>query len=442
MNNINIKQKLLLVLGGFLLSFVFLEAILSLYSNFYSKYQLPQYNFDQITSNTYNILCLGDSFTYGIGAGFENSYPAQLEAILNQNSTKKKFRVFNLGVPSSNSSQVLHKLKEAVLNNIKPDLVIILVSQNDFWNIEYALCKYNLEFLNMKHKIWLSKSRLLKFFNILFANIKKDASLLKSNESSHALEVKLAKARNFKLNEEYDKAIYILSKEFCLYPENDLVQAELTDACIQQNEIEASIQCYSSLLRSFPESAYLRIQLSNSYRHQAGLFFLTMQFTKTIASYKKAYFLNPQDEKIKLGIYSTVFLKSMREEKNGKEIFNSNILDNKFKNNLSFTNSMARKYISQKTAIDNFKQFVTICSQNKIKLIFSGYPFGTPDTMKKTANVYAIPLVDHKKEFDKLLELYPFEKIFISKNDTHCTKFGYRVMAKNIAAMILKIQSE
>src|ERR1041385_2490074 len=45
------------------------------------------------------ILCVGDSFTYGIGSRTpEGSYPAQLQKILNQDS----WRVINAGWPGQN----------------------------------------------------------------------------------------------------------------------------------------------------------------------------------------------------------------------------------------------------------------------------------------------------------------------------------------------------
>lgn len=45
----------------------------------------------------HTILCLGDSFTQGIGAGPDQDYPAQLKKLLNSN-TAKKFRVINIGM--------------------------------------------------------------------------------------------------------------------------------------------------------------------------------------------------------------------------------------------------------------------------------------------------------------------------------------------------------
>lgn len=48
------------------------------------------------TSNSkFRILCLGDSFTEGVGATYENSWPIQLESILSGNCSKSNIKVYN-----------------------------------------------------------------------------------------------------------------------------------------------------------------------------------------------------------------------------------------------------------------------------------------------------------------------------------------------------------
>lgn len=81
------------------------------------------------------ILCLGDSFTYGVGAGVSLSYPAQLEEIIRQNYPLLNIRVVNCGRPGANSSIVASNL-ERYINSFHPDIILVCIGRNDDWNLE------------------------------------------------------------------------------------------------------------------------------------------------------------------------------------------------------------------------------------------------------------------------------------------------------------------
>ena len=80
------------------------------------------------------ILCIGDSFTYGLGAESNYSYPAQLEKLLNDNNPQKRFKVFNQGKSGLSSSIAANTLEDSI-NKFNPDFVIILSGCNDHWNL-------------------------------------------------------------------------------------------------------------------------------------------------------------------------------------------------------------------------------------------------------------------------------------------------------------------
>jgi hypothetical protein len=79
-------------------------------------------------ANTYRILVLGDSVTFGHGS--VHTYPALLETLLKQWRPDIDWQVWNAGVPGYNTSQELAYLLE-VGPSFQPDLVVVGFFEND-----------------------------------------------------------------------------------------------------------------------------------------------------------------------------------------------------------------------------------------------------------------------------------------------------------------------
>ena len=77
------------------------------------------------------VLALGASSTFGYGSRDGETYPRQLEEILNRRATEgARFEVLNLGVPHATSDHVLSLfLAEALL--LDPDIVVLYSGAND-----------------------------------------------------------------------------------------------------------------------------------------------------------------------------------------------------------------------------------------------------------------------------------------------------------------------
>jgi len=80
--------------------------------------------------NTFRILVLGDSVTFGHGALSDTTYPFLLEQRLKQWRPDVNWEVWNLGVPGYNTTQEL-KYLERVGPTYQPDLVIVGFYEND-----------------------------------------------------------------------------------------------------------------------------------------------------------------------------------------------------------------------------------------------------------------------------------------------------------------------
>lgn len=73
-----------------------------------------------------NIICFGDSLTYGTGAPRDKSYPAQLSQLIGR-------PVINSGIPGDTTTKALQRLDRDVLSQ-SPRIVLITLGGNDFLN--------------------------------------------------------------------------------------------------------------------------------------------------------------------------------------------------------------------------------------------------------------------------------------------------------------------
>ncbi len=82
------KRKILFVLFAFVSALIFLELFLQLGACVVLR--VREKDKSSAKKQVYRILCLGDSFTYGLGAPKGKSYPDQLQILLDTRAGKKK----------------------------------------------------------------------------------------------------------------------------------------------------------------------------------------------------------------------------------------------------------------------------------------------------------------------------------------------------------------
>ncbi len=80
--------------------------------------------------NTFRIVVLGDSVTFGHGSVYEHSYPYLTEQRLKQWRPDVDWQVWNVAVPGYNTAQELAHLKE-IGPQFAPDLVVVGFFEND-----------------------------------------------------------------------------------------------------------------------------------------------------------------------------------------------------------------------------------------------------------------------------------------------------------------------
>ncbi len=92
-----------------------------------------EYSIEKPT-NTFRIIALGDSITWGHGVELEDTYVKTLERMLNNKTEdNRKYEVLNFGVPGHNAIEKVEILKGKGME-FNPDMVIFQYTEDDYHN--------------------------------------------------------------------------------------------------------------------------------------------------------------------------------------------------------------------------------------------------------------------------------------------------------------------
>ena len=98
------------------------------YSFYSNSLGLRESDSFHIADTTALILCLGDSYTEGLGTSYENAYPHRLQQILNKNGCN--YRTYNAGVAGSDPFYCYMLLQRKLLH-LKPDILLMTFNSSD-----------------------------------------------------------------------------------------------------------------------------------------------------------------------------------------------------------------------------------------------------------------------------------------------------------------------
>ncbi|MBF0521764.1 MAG: hypothetical protein HQL24_01785 [Candidatus Omnitrophica bacterium] len=120
-NSLRALLRVILFLA-FLELFFYIDGGLSIIlQDYQNRYKLNQ-------ENTFRILCIGESMSYD-GENF--SYPTQLETILNARSQKHHFKIINKAIPGEGSDVAVQRLNSWI-EEYHPHIVVAMMGINDY----------------------------------------------------------------------------------------------------------------------------------------------------------------------------------------------------------------------------------------------------------------------------------------------------------------------
>ena len=482
------KRKKILILFGLLLSFVIVEIGLRGAGYVFYRSNLRRNNASRdYAKRTVRILCVGDSFTAGLGASHDTSYPAHLDRVLRRNNPDMRFVVYNCGIPGQISSELSERLNKN-LQRFMPDLLIVLVGVNDnpagsnYWLFadikDIGIKTYFLQKINY----FLSKLRSYELLKTLVLNLRNKATPENKNfidvmkEKVGINEQEIPELRDFGgldlAKEQIEEALRVMKEDSSINEEGLI---ELVNLFIDKRRYDLAKEQIGEVLRMNPgcERAYLcllklyreeekfdlgiqeadRIMRVNPNNSRAYVELGRIHFRlgkkdpamresnwKLAEEYfKKALELNSKDGDLYY-VLGDLYFESGKPDlaaeiaKRALEIFPDDPL---FKDRLySYTTPvMDRKTneILQKMYRYDLENIIKLARTQNTEVILLNYPeVGYLDDIRKNlAGKYGIAFVDIFSAFNSLLEIYEHSEIF-SGDGHHCNSKGYEFMAEEI----------
>ena len=475
------RQKIILVLFGLSLFFVLLEVGLRLGGFILLSLQDYRNKHSLGYTGTYKILCLGESTTQG-------QYPSFIEETLNQRNIRIRFSVIDKGRVNTNTSTILSQI-ESYLDEYHPDMVVAMMGINDrraeylpFLIILRSLRSFRI--YKLSRLLWLhmvTKAQGIRFLpskqdRRSFSTYKPDALTVGLKEAPveqpHDANLEYALKESPKLNPADDQACLDLGRlyhgqgqlsqaEECykkaleLNPKNDQACFELGWLYYHdQGQLSQAEECYKKALELNPKNVQACLRLGWLYHGQG-------QLSQAEECYKKALELNPKDDGAYIGLgwlYHDQGQLSQAEECLKKGLaFNPSsaqlygalaviyeatgqvapaqeCYDKANKLRLSWNNPVT---------VNNYNKLGEILKRRKIQLVCVQYPMRSIEPLKKIFedNTDGIIFVDNERTFKEAVSKSSYKEYFrdmFGGDFGHCTEKGNRLLAENIANVILK----
>ncbi len=469
--NGKIKEKIKVFFIGTLAVLLLLELSLFIIGYIHHKKALYDKRIIQSSKYTHTILCLGDSFTYGLGALREENMPSQLQRLLDKKFDEGHIEVINRGIGGYNTTRVLGDLNGNI-ETIQPEIILLLVGNANHWNFQgYNTYLEKKGFIPMIQN-YIERIRLYKLCKLLFYNIRRklnNTMSVRDNIPSSYSNNKIGQDNkyytigiNYEREGKYEEAIKSYQKGIEVNPGYGATYGRLGWLYHKKFMDDEAIEWYEKGIIADPDYVFNYCGIGWVYKDQHA-------FDEAIEWFKKALEV---DNKYYLAYGGIGWsYEQQRKYEEAMEWFKKGILaapDNtynyqgltqvyrshrQYDQALAFFRPLASKYSIARQFVkiierrENFQdeilkwvkfdieKIITTCKKNNIQIILQNYPVSEPidltDTINDIAKKYSVSLVDHYGRFNELWMMGEKEEdYFVS--DGHCNAKGYSVMARDV----------
>ncbi|MFC2049044.1 tetratricopeptide repeat protein [Elusimicrobiota bacterium] len=220
--------------------------------------------------------------------------------------------------------------------------------------------------------------------------------------------------RVYKKRGEYDKVEKLFKKVFLVSPKSDRAYLELGRCYLDQGKHDKAEELFKKAFSINPKNEEVHFELERCDREREKL-------DKAEEMSKKANVVNPEKNILTHGLIL-----------NQEKVLNS-------KNKVS--NNIYEFFVP--ITVSNYRKVRDIAARNKIKLVCVQYPMRSVEPLKKIfEDKEGIFFVDNESVFKNALKQENYNEYFVDRfigyDFGHCTLKGNRLLAENIADVILE----
>lgn len=431
----NAFKKIMLSMTAIVIAFWAVEASLFIASRIYYHYRLGNTSAALRDAGALRIICIGDSYTFGMGAVRGHSYPEQMHRILKDRLPDKALDVFNMSTPGHTSSRVREMLNEEFFMRYRPDILVVLIGLNDPDGVRenaYAFLPQN----SLRSMLHALEYRLERFRTGRILKLAADTILVKvwrmrlsakygRSALSGAPRPVDGCTAGRQVRDEYGRLIFLGEQAFNA----------------QKRDAPGAIDAYGKASELMPACDDAYVRLADVYSSCLGKEGYPGE-DEVLAILKKAESLNPQ-KKTTYSLSWRLYYRQGKIAQAREELEKFLYLSpewipeyvNVFKYGLPWIDGRGA-YLDLYR--QNLRKIIDTVRQRRVKLILLGYPQGEDITAcaKEVARQNNVPFVDNDASFEILKRNpgYHYSDYFIS--DGHCTAKGYAVMAQNVARVL------
>lgn len=444
-------SRIFSVFAGIVTVFILLETSLRIIGYYHEKQNINK-NYPLATDADRLIVCLGDSFTEGIGSSSKNDYPAVLDRLVKA-EFGTDYQVANFGQSGKNTKQI----KDEFINYLSvknPEVVILMAGSANYWNY------YGFEDKNE----FIYNIRTFKLIKLLWNQVFSDKTVKETVDRSNCFS-----GQDYVLNRnKFDEKLY----ELALIADDDsaknlTVRDSIYSLILSKSTQEFSAEYRNSLdsdlqqlllIYDFNKGSDIDIKLLTSNYYRSVYFYLLS--TKSEHFFKMTnlfmalsecpYLEDAYYDLIKENIYLPISKPDFDEN---KICIADTILYYKTKLGLILPGAINRKVFIEESIdlnIENGKinrwveedleEIIVTCRQKGIRLIIMTYPFKYQNPLYAPVNQILIDL--SKKYHISIVDNFSiFDKISVDKDsyfvaDGHCSDKGYKLIAENLFKLI------
>ena len=398
----HLRKKIVVIICGIFFSLIILEIGIRAGGFIFSSLQEYRNKVSIRRNGSYKIMCLGESTT-------ARQYPGPLEEILNKRNIGISFSVIDKGIVGTNTFIILSQLKQN-LDIYKPDMVIVMAGYNDV-GIKYY------EDIPEATTWVFQHCSVYRFIRLIYMHIVKK---LKEQDIRGLGRVNPKKSATLSdLRSCHEKAEESLKKDIMLHTQNDTHYLELGWAYKNQNKLLEAEESFKKAIELNPKNDNAYFELGWLYREQG-------KFSQAEEAFKKVIDLNPKNNnayRAILLLYETIGKPELAKEYAQK------------------VDRLSLWYYNPAT-VNNYHKLKEILDKRGIRLVCVQYPLRSIEPLKKIFEKdEGVIFVDNESVFREVLKKASYREYFrdmLGGDFGHCTEKGNRLLAQNIADVILK----